>query len=203
MPNYAKQRIALRYWLLGAGFTQAADAMNYAEGFHKGVRKDNVTPEFAHQVAIASYLRTLLPHVRFPQETLCVAFLHDVREDYDVDDAEIRARYGPVVADAVDAMTKEFRGIKRDEAAVFQAIGADPVASVVKPADRINNQQTMIGVFTPVKVVSYTDETQRLFLPMLKRARRTFPDQEPAYENASLMLASQLELLAAIYPASS
>ena len=153
--NYDKQRIALRYWLLGAKWYAAADAFRFAEGYHTGTRKDGTTPEFAHQVAIASYVRTLTPHLRHPEESVCVAVLHDVREDYNVADGEIRSRYGAIVADAVDAMTKTFRGQQRNEAAVFAAIAADPVASVVKAADRINNQQTMVGVFDQDKAERY------------------------------------------------
>ncbi len=174
--------------------------MAMGERFHIHTRKDGVTPEFAHQVAIASHVRTLTPWLTYPEETLSVAFLHDIREDYDVSDIEIRDQFGNRVADAVDAMTKKFRGVKRAPEDVFAAIAADPCASIAKLADRVNNQQSMIGVFTPTKIASYTAETVNFFLPMCKLARRTFPTQEGAYENLKLMLTSQLELIAAIPP---
>lgn len=198
MTDYAKQRLALRYWLLGRGFTQASRAMEFAELYHSGTRKDGVTAEFAHQVSIVNYLRSLLPHLLFPEETLVAAFLHDVREDYDVADAEIRAPFGDRVADAVDAVTKTFRGVRRDDEALFVRIGADPIASVLKPADRAHNQNSMVGVFTPAKMTEYVAETEGLFLPMIKRARRTFPEQEPAYENAKLVLVSQVNFVRAV-----
>lgn len=198
MTDFDKQRLALRYWLLGRGFTDASRAMEFAEQYHRGVRKDGVTAEFAHQVAIVSYLRSLLPHLTYPQETLTAAFLHDVREDYDVADEEVRDRFGPRVADAVDAVTKTFRGVRRDDVALFERIGADPVASVLKLADRGHNQNSMVGVFTPARMADYITETQELFLPMIKRARRAFPEQEPAYENAKLLLVSQMNLVRAI-----
>lgn len=193
--GYAKQRIALRYWLLGAGMTRAADAMTYAESLHTGTRKDGFTPEFAHQVAIVSYLRTLGPHLASPEDTYTAGFLHDVREDYDVSDREVRQRFGTAVADAVDAMTKTYAGQDRDTATVFAAIAGDPLASVVKLADRIHNLDSMLGVFTMQKAASYAAETRELFLPMLHAARRTFPGQEPAYENAKLVLLSQVRLI--------
>lgn len=196
--DYGKQRLALRYWLLGRGFHTASRAMDYAEAFHCGTRKDGVTAEFAHQVAIVSYLRSLLPHLTHPEETLTAAFLHDVREDCDVSDEEIRGRFGPRVADAVDAVTKTYRGVRRDDEELFVRIGADPIASILKPADRGHNQNTMVGVFTPEKMADYIAETERLFLPMIRRARRAFPEQEPAYENAKLLLVSQVNLIRAI-----
>jgi (p)ppGpp synthase/HD superfamily hydrolase len=197
----AKRRIALRYWLLGRGYVRAADAMGYAEAFHSGTRKDGVTPEFAHQIAIVSYLRSMVDALRYPEETLMVGFLHDLREDYDVSDAEVLGRYGDSVANAVDAMTKVFGGVSRDPVAVFEAIGEDPMASVAKLADRINNQQSMLGVFTPEKMRSYLEETEEYFLPMLKRAKLAFCDQEPVYENLKLMLVSQNQLVRALLAA--
>lgn len=198
MTNYSKQKLALRYWLLGRGFTQASRAMDFAESYHCGTRKDGITEEFSHQVAIVSYLRSLLPHLLHGEETLSAAFLHDVREDYDVADEEIRTRFGPRVADAVDAVTKTFRGERRDDVKLFERIAADPIASILKPADRGHNQNTMVGVFTPEKMGEYATETETLFLPMIRRARRTFPEQEGAYENAKLLLVSQVNLVRAI-----
>lgn len=198
MADYSKQKLALRYWLLGRGFTDASKALDFAEAYHRGTRKDGRTPEFSHQISIVSHLRTLLPHLLFPEETLTAAFLHDVREDYDVADAEIRDPFGDRVADAVDAVTKTFRGVRRDDAELFKRIAGDPLASVLKPADRTHNQNSMVGVFTGAKMAAYATETTELFLPMIKVARRTFPEQEPAYENLKLMLVSQLSFIAAL-----
>ena len=198
MSDYSKERIALRYWLNGRGWHRAGRAMNLAETYHRGTRKDGVTPEFAHQVSIAHYLRTLEANLSFAEDTLAVALLHDVREDHDLADREIREPFGDRVADGVDAMTKTFRGVRRDDEELFQRIGEHPCASIAKLADRIHNHSTMHGVFTPAKMTSYMDETERLFLPMLKRARRNFPEQEPVYENAKLVLTGQLNLLRAI-----
>lgn len=196
MVRYERQRIALRYWLLGAQYFTALDALDFAGDYHRGTRKDGVTPEFSHQIAIAHYVRTLVPHLDHPEEAIAAAVLHDVCEDYDVEHAVLEARFGPIVAAAVRAMTKEHKGVRFDEGTVFAAIAADAVASVVKAADRIHNQSTMVGVFSPAKVASYVEETTTWFFPMLKAARRRFPRQEGAYENAKLVLESQVQLLA-------
>lgn len=195
MEALAKRQIALRYWLLGKQYYGAVEAMEYAASFHRGVRKDGVTPEFSHQVAIVSQLRTLDSALRYPQEVFTAGFLHDVREDYGVSDAEIVHRFGGQVASAVDALTKEFRGEKREPASVFDAIGNDPIASVVKLADRVHNHQSMVGVFSEAKMRAYLGETRTYFFPMIRRARRRFPDQEPVYENLKLVLVSQVELI--------
>lgn len=193
--SLAKKAVALRYWLLGRGYTSAALAMDFAASYHSGVRKDQITPEFSHQVAIASHLRTQAASLMHPQETITVSFCHDLREDYNVSDTEIRSMFGDRVANAVDALTKEYRGTRRDEIELFANMAHDPIASVVKPADRIHNHSTLLGVFSGDKIKEYVAETRSLVLPMLKAARRNFPSQEPVYEALGLVLSTQLPLL--------
>lgn len=193
--THAKERIALRHWLLGREFYKAAEAMTYAEGHHDGLRKDGVTEEFNHQVRIALYTMTLVPHLLHPEATLTTVFLHDVCEDYDVEFAEIEDHFGAQVADATHAMTKVHKGIKRDPNEVKAAQEACPIASVVKGADRIHNQSTMAGVFSAAKISEYLSETNEYILPMLKVARRTFTSQDLAYQNERQVLRTQSDIL--------
>lgn len=193
--EFTKAHIALRYWMLGRDWHLAGSALDFAERHHTGTRKDGVTPEIAHQIQVAHYLRNLHELLMFPEESIATAFLHDVREDYDVADEEIRERFGSRVADAVDAMTKTFRGVDREPQAVFDRISADPIASVVKASDRIHNQHTAFGVFSAQKIDEYVGETETYFLPMLKAARVRFTRQEPVYENTKFVLKSQMALL--------
>lgn len=193
--SHAKERIALRHWLLGRGWYQAVEAMTYAEGHHNGLRKDGVTPEFSHQVSICLYLATLAPHLLHPEATITTGFLHDVCEDYDVEFAEIERLFGAQVADATHAMTKVHKGIKRHPDEVKAAQEKCPIASVVKGADRIHNQSTMAGVFGPEKIGLYLAETEEYILPMLKTARRRFPQQDGAYQNERVVLRTQNGIL--------
>src|SRR4051812_21004615 len=96
-PAYNKLYISLRYFLLGREFYMAADALQFASQYHIGTRKDGITPEFQHQIEITHYLRTLLPSMMFPEETLAAALLHDVPEDYGVPHAVITNRFGSIV----------------------------------------------------------------------------------------------------------
>ena len=201
LTSVEKREISLRYWLQGAQYYQALAAMEYAAGYHTGVRKDGVTPEFDHQISIAHYVRTLRDQLEYPEHTLCVVFLHDVREDYGVSGQEITQRFGDQVARAVDAMTKTFRGQARSEQLVFEQIASDPIASVAKGADRIHNLNSMVGVFNTQKQLTYVDEAERLFLPMLKKARRLHVRQEGVYENIKHMLMSQINLIKVMHAA--
>lgn len=189
--THAKERIALRHWLLGRQWYQAAEAFTYAEALHCGTRKDGVTPEFNHQVQIALYVSTLVPHLLHPQETMTAALVHDVCEDFDVEFSEIEARFGGRVATSTHALTKVHKGVKRNPEEVMLAQQADAIASVVKGADRIHNQSTMAGVFSNEKILDYIQETETYILPMLKAARRAFPAQDGAYQNERVVLRTQ------------
>ena len=59
----------------------------------------------------------------------------------------------------------------------------------------------MIGVFTLQKQEDYLAETKEHFLPMLKRARRAFPRQEPVYENIKHALTGEIALIEAVHAA--
>lgn len=107
---------------------------------------------------------------------MCIALLHDVREDWHVADSEIRGPFGNFVADGVDYMTKTFPGVRRNDVDLFDQMALHAGASVCKPADRINNQGSKVGVFGTAKMASYMEETTELFLPMLKKAKRNLPE---------------------------
>jgi (p)ppGpp synthase/HD superfamily hydrolase len=193
--------VALRYWLLGAGFHQGLKALEFGASQHTGLRKDGITPEFEHQLRIALFLKTLLKDLEYPEETLAASLLHDTPEDKDVGFEEINSKFGSRISNAVVLLTKKYRGDKTPPEVYYKNLSKDPIASVVKGADRINNIQSMVGVFTLEKQKQYIEETKTLVLPMLKEARRTFTRQEAVYENIKFVLKSQLELIVAMHAA--
>lgn len=197
MNGYEKHFIAMRYWLLGKGYYVALDALEFASQLHTGLRKDGTTREFAHQLAIGRYTRSIASTLQSPEDTLATVFLHDASEDHAVSQEELTERFGATVAHAVWVLTKQFRGQRTPDALYYEEIADSAIASVVKGADRIHNIQTMVGVFTREKQRSYIEETETHVLPMLKRARRRFARQEAAYENVQHVLVSQIDLLRA------
>lgn len=198
LVKHKKLRSSLRYYLHGREFYNALRAMNFAEDYHDGTRKDGITPEFDHQVRIANYVRTL-PNLTFPEETIATVFLHDVPEDYDVEHEEIARLFGNEVSVATKLMTKFHHGSWVQPERYFNEMAKNPISSIAKGGDRVHNIQSMLGVFDANKQVEYMNEVRIFFLPMLKTARRNFPEQEAAYENIKHMLESQLELLEVIH----
>lgn len=207
--SYERSRIALRAWLVGRGYFKAVEAMEIAATYHTGTRKGGA-PEFSHQVAQAHIIMGLEPHLREKELAFIAVFLHDTVEDYGtVKDAAplppftldaVEARFGPRGRQVVDRLSKVVNGIKKDKDVYFAELSQDPTASIVKGTDRFHNHQTMHGAFTAKKRDAYMDETEEDILPALKRARRTFPDQLPAYELLKIMLHSQMGLMRAMEP---
>lgn len=207
--SYERSKSALRAWLGGRGYYDALRAMKIAETYHTGTRK-NGAPEFSHQVAQAHILYALEPHLQEKQLGFVAVFLHDTPEDYGtVQDAaplppfrltDVRTHFGTRGEAVIDRLSKVIDGKKKDVSAYFEMLSEDPTASIVKGLDRIHNHQYMHGAFTAEKRDSYMDETEEHILPMLKRARKNFPDQLPAYELIKIMLHSQMGLIRAMEP---
>ncbi len=185
----------LRSWILGKEWWTAHKALEFAREKHSGMRKDGVTPEFHHQVQIALSARTLLPFTLHPEDTLVACFLHDVLEDFDeVEEDDIRNQFGPRVFAAVNLLTKKRRGASKPYSTYFDALATDPIASVVKGLDRCHNIWTMRGVFKRSKRDDYINEVDTWFVPMLRKARRAFPQQEPCYQNILHQLRSMRDI---------
>lgn len=198
--NYQKLFISMRYRLLGQAqsdknYLLALKALEYAKHIHTGLRKDKTTPEFQHQLEIAHYLHTISGHLTYPAQTLAASFLHDVPEDYDISFTELEKLFGEQICHSVELLTKKYKGNQKEATEYFTSISKDAIASVVKGADRINNHQSMIGVFNNEKIQRYMSETKEHIVPMLKIARREFVEQEAAYENIKFMLQSQMALI--------
>ncbi len=191
---YAKKKAALRYRLHGMKFFDALKALNLAESVHPGFRKDGVTPSFMHQVEIALYVLTLMPHLIHQERTIIAALLHDTPEDTAISHAEIREKFGWETYVDVELLTKEYRGEKKTTDQYFGPLGDSCVSSIVKGCDRINNISTMAGVFSLQKQIAYVEETEQYFFSFLKTARRNYPEQELAYENIKFVLTNQLKL---------
>jgi (p)ppGpp synthase/HD superfamily hydrolase len=194
MDRFSKLSISLRYYLLGKGYHTALKAWDFAQPFHDGFRKDQKTPDYQHQIEVAHYLRTL-PILSDPELTFTVAFLHDTPEDKDVSFEELSHRFGSDASKHVRTLSKTHRGVSIPHQVYYAGIATDPLTALVKGADRKRNIGTMVGVFTRPKLINYLAETEEAVIPMLKKARRGFPEYEPSFENINQSLKQELFLI--------
>lgn len=186
----------LRSRLLGAAMENkdwylAVDALEFSLEKHDGMmRKDGITPYVLHPVQVTRYLLTL-PTLSSRIATIAVGLMHDTMEDCSVRHQELVDRFSLEIADGVEVMSKKYDGTVKSEDRYFSDLGKSPIGSIAKPGDRVNNQLTL-DVFSPAKALSTVEFTEKWILPMMKSARRRFPVQELAYENAKLVLEIQI-----------
>lgn len=202
--NFDKLLISARYWLLGMAehdpeYFKVIEAMELGLEHHDGYRNGG-DPEFIHQLGIFHYLRTMHKHLRHPKTVYMLVFLHDALEDPNqktkayIVPSELEVRFGVPFVRKLTLMSKEILGVKNPDYSLDN-IFADEDTSVAKGGDRVNNVSSMIGVFKRARLERYVKETMEEFLPRLKSARRSFPDQEAVFENIKLELVGTLTLI--------
>lgn len=150
-----------------------------AQKAHDGQKRASGEPYFQHSLAVANILADL----RLDHETIAAALLHDVPEDTQVTLDEIRAEFGPKVAQLVDGVTKmgqiqTFRGeterTKKELAQaenlrkMFLAMVDDIRVVLIKLADRTHNMRTL-SALREDKRRRIAKETLDIFAPLANR----------------------------------
>src|SRR3989344_865380 len=195
--RHKKQLSVMRGFLEGRQHFVAAEALEVVRQVSEGVRKDGITPQFHHQLSVARFITTLTPHLNSPEETIAAPFLHDLLEDHGTKWTRrmLEEHFGKRIADAVWVLTKKSAGMTKTYELYFAELARCPVGSVVKVVDRAHNLQTMQGVFTLEKQRLYVGEVEQHFYPLIRAARRAFPRQYGAYENAKILIRCQCALI--------
>ncbi|MGA5989102.1 HD domain-containing protein, partial [Escherichia coli] len=75
---------------------------DFADLAHTGITRKSGEPYILHPIAVTC----ILAHMRLDSETLMAALMHDVVEDTDFSKEDIKEKFGPVVAELVDGVTK-------------------------------------------------------------------------------------------------
>lgn len=111
-------------------------AYEFAKKWHNGYyRKDNKTPYIVHPVSVVSTLKSWGVG---DNETIVAAYLHDLLEDTNVNESEIRQIFGSNVINKVKKLTYD-KSIPKDDYMKQIAKDADIYVSVIKYADRLCN----------------------------------------------------------------
>ncbi|UTC24427.1 RelA/SpoT family protein [Candidatus Comchoanobacter bicostacola] len=125
-----------------------------------------------HPVAV-SYI---LAGLKLDAESLMAALLHDVVEDTEVTRENLSDRFGTVVADLVEGVTKisrvRYDSVERYQVEnyrkMFLAMSKDIRVIIIKLADRLHNMRT-IQVLPAPKRKKMAMETLELYSPIAKR----------------------------------
>lgn len=153
---------------------KVVEAFDYAEKAHSGQMRRNGEPYITHPLAVAN----ILADFHMDHYSICAAMLHDVIEDCGVTKEQINKKFGNIVAQLVDGVSKlnqmEFSGQSREEqqAANFQkmamAMSRDLRVILVKLADRLHNMRTL-GAMPQEKRQRISRETLEIYAPIAQR----------------------------------
>ncbi|MFK7866749.1 MAG: bifunctional (p)ppGpp synthetase/guanosine-3',5'-bis(diphosphate) 3'-pyrophosphohydrolase [Alphaproteobacteria bacterium] len=123
-------------------------AYRFIEVAHAGVMRDSGDPYVSHPIAVAE----IMIDEQVDQATLIAGLLHDVVEDTDHSDDDIKRDFGEDVALLVDGVTKltkleaEESQFTKDEANLHKLasfIIKDLRVLIIKAADRLHNMRTL------------------------------------------------------------
>jgi GTP diphosphokinase / guanosine-3',5'-bis(diphosphate) 3'-diphosphatase len=148
------------------------DAYALSASAHAGQFRMSGEPYVSHPLAVAE----ILVGWQLDSQALCAALLHDVMEDTDITKAEISDRFGKVVADLVDGVSKldkiEFQSKEDAQAENFRkmlmAMARDVRVILIKLADRTHNMRTL-GCVRPAKQRRIARETLEIHAPIANR----------------------------------
>jgi (p)ppGpp synthase/HD superfamily hydrolase len=119
----------------------ATTALRFARRAHLGQHRKQTDEQFVeHPIAVAE----LIADAGFNGSLLAAAYLHDVIEKTAVESSEIRERFGPEVAEVVDALTDDDSVedyTERKRALRRQVIDAGRDSVVIYAADRVANMR--------------------------------------------------------------
>ena len=148
------------------------EAAEFGTSAHHGQKRLSGEPFIAHPVATAAILADL----RLDADTIVAAILHDVIEDTPTPKDQLAARFGAVVAELVDGVTKldqiKFKSREEAQAESFRkmllAMVRDLRVILVKLADRTHNMRT-IEAMAPARRRAIARETLEIYAPIAER----------------------------------
>ncbi len=147
-------------------------AFDLAKSAHKGQYRKSGEPYFYHPLSVAEIVASL----GADEITVSAALLHDAVEDTDLGLGEVEDRFGTLVAQIVDGVTKldrlSFESKEAQQAATMRkmllAMARDPRVLVIKLADRLHNMRT-IGALPDWKQRRTAQETMDNYAPLAHR----------------------------------
>jgi len=147
-------------------------AYNFGLDAHKKQRRYSGEPYFDHCLNVAE----ILTELKMDITTITAGILHDVVEDTGVDLEEISEKFGEVIANLVDGVTKigelKLKSQEQRQAETFRkmlvSMANDVRVIIIKFADRLHNMRTLEHV--PAKKRSrIAIETRDVYAPLAHR----------------------------------
>ena len=147
-------------------------AYNYALKNHGEQMRKSGEPYIIHPVNVAYTIAEL----GLDEQTICAALLHDVVEDTNATNEDLKNEFGPEIAEMVDGVTKlkkiQYATIEENQVEnyrkMFLAMGKDIRVIIIKLADRLHNMRTLEHL-SRERQIAIAQETMQLYAPLANR----------------------------------
>jgi GTP pyrophosphokinase len=161
--------------------TRIMAAMDLAATAHDGQFRRSGEPYVTHPVEVA----LICLELRLDNDGIIAALLHDVIEDTEVTNAEVRAQFGEDVVQLVEGVTKLEKGVRLDGTAnqaaraetlraaeslrkMLIAMSLDIRVMIIKLADRLHNMRTLDSMPSDRRI-RIAQETMDVYAPLAAR----------------------------------
>src|SRR6187401_2267549 len=147
-------------------------SFEYAERAHTGQTRRSGEEFIHHPLGVA----LICAQLHLDEQTIAAALLHDVIEDTETDLDELKAAFGPDIAQLVEGVTKltriSFQSREQAEAENYRkmivAMAQDVRVILIKLADRLHNMRT-IEYLGKQKQVQKAKESLEVYAPLAHR----------------------------------
>ncbi len=147
-------------------------AYNFAKSHHGDQLRQSGEPYIIHPMQVAY----ILTELELDDETICAALLHDVVEDTDVTNDDLKKEFNESIAEMVAGVTKlgKLQYTTTEELKVenyrkmFLAMGKDIRVILIKLADRLHNMRTL-KYLKRERQIANAQETMDLYAPLANR----------------------------------
>lgn len=159
-----------RYRPAEAGRIRAAAGL--AAAAHDGQLRASGEPYIAHPLTVGR----ILIAIRMDADAVCAGLLHDAIEDTGVSERELRERFGSVVAELVQGVTKisqlrgQSRTVQKAETIrkILLAMARDVRVIIIKLADKLHNMRTL-EYLLPERRKRIAEECLEIYGPLAGR----------------------------------
>ena len=147
-------------------------AYNYALIHHGDQKRKSGEPYIIHPLNVAY----ILADIGLDDSTICAALLHDVVEDTEVTEENLKKEFGEEINELVAGVTKlsniSFESVEEqqveDYRKMFLAMGKDIRVIIIKLADRLHNMRTL-KYLSRDRQIANAKETMDLYAPLANR----------------------------------
>ena len=164
-----KTLVFLKGFADGKDFDMLQLAITKASLLHKGQKRKLGEDYIEHPMRVANKLKMLKLQ---DENLLAAALLHDVLEDCEVTESELRECFNEEIVKIVKLLSKD-KVIPTE--LYYTYILSNPFATLIKIADRCHNVSTMVEAFTKTKIKEYIEETNNYVIPLCREAVNLYP----------------------------